>query len=217
MTGIPTGAAYHVQFDPAGSTANGGALYAVQYFNDKATLASSDAVSITAPNNTANINAALVTLANVATPVVTVTKTVTAPKKPGAPKTSKAKLSGLGKGKASLKFGLAAGANGAPKLKSFTVKLPKGLSFLKKGLKKGVKVSGGGKFSEKLKKGVLVVTLKKTAKKLSVSLTSKAIKVSKSLRKSANKHKVKSLTVTVTSTDAKKKKSTSKLTFKKPR
>ena len=62
---------------------------------------------------------------------------------------------------------MAAGKN-APKLKSFTVKLPKGLSFIAKGLKKGLKVAGGGKFTDKLSKGALVITLKGTASKLSV-------------------------------------------------
>jgi 5-hydroxyisourate hydrolase-like protein (transthyretin family) len=218
MTGIPTGS-YHVKFLANGLALPGGALYADQYFSNKVTLATSDAVGITAGANTPNINAGLVGLAGVVTAVPTPTPTPTPKPKPvaGKPKASGSSLSGLGKRKATLKFKLAAGINGAPKLKSFKVKLPKGLSFVKKGLKKGLKVTGGGKFSDKISKGVLIVTLKKTAGKVSVALTSKALSVSKSLAKSAKKHKIKSLVVTVTVTDAKKKNTTDKLTFKKPR
>ncbi len=75
LTGVPTGS-YHVQFNPFGAVASGGAMYATQYYSGKATLASSDPVSITAPNATPNINAALVTLAGVVTPVTTITKTI---------------------------------------------------------------------------------------------------------------------------------------------
>ena len=219
LSGIPAGA-YHVEFNPGGNGLSGGAPYAIQYYNDKITLANSDPVTIAAGANTPNINAGLVPQSSVVIPTTTTT-TPTPPKTPvpvaGKPTISGKALSGLGKRKATLKFKLAAGNNGAPKLKSFTVKLPKGLSFLKKGLKKGLKVTGGGKYSDKLSKGALVVTLKGTAAKLSISITSKAVSVTKALAKSARKGKDKSLTVTITVTDAKKKKVTDKLVFKKPK
>lgn len=223
LTGVPSGS-YHVQFDPQGSTASGGAQYAIQYYNNKATLGSSDAVAITAPNNTPNINAALVTLAGVPTPVTTITKPVPVPTpvptptpkpKAGKPGTARATLRGLGKRKATLRFKLTQGKN-APRLKSFSVKLPGGLSFSKKGLKKGVKVAGGGKFSDKISHGQLVVTLKGSAKSALVTIGPKALSVSKKLAKQAKKHKVKSLTVKVKVTDTSKHSTTLQMKFRKP-
>ncbi len=218
ITNVPAGTAYHVEFNPAGVNINSGdgVLYAPQFYNNKLTLASSDPVAVAGTAKTANINAALGAASGVALPT---TAPVVTPKPPvaGKPKASGASLSGLAKRKATLKFKLAAGTNGAPKLKSFKVEVPKGLAFIKKGLKKGLKVSGGGKFTDKISKGALIVTLKGTAAKLTVAISSKALSVSKSLAKSASKHKIKSLTVTVTVTDAKKKNTTDKLVFKKPK
>jgi hypothetical protein len=68
-------------------------------------------------------------------------------------------VSGLAKGKPVVKFHLRAGSNGAHGLRSFKVRLPAGLSFVGAQLRKGVKVSGGGKVTEKLTGGQLVVTL----------------------------------------------------------
>jgi hypothetical protein len=133
----------------------------------------------------------------------------------GAPTIGGGSLSGLGSGKASLKFKLTAGTN-APKLKSFKVKLPSGLSFIKKGLAKGVKVSGGGKSTVKLSGGALVVTEKTAGASLSASFSSKALSVSKSLAKKAKKHKIKSIKVTVTVTDSAGLVTTLTLTIKNP-
>jgi hypothetical protein len=108
-------------------------------------------------------------------------------------------LSGIGKAKASLKVTVTAGNNGAPKIKSFKIKLPKGLSFVAKQLKKGVSAPGA---TVKLSGGALVVTLKSAASSETVKVSSKAIKVSSSLAKSVKKKKTKSLKVSVSVTDA---------------
>ncbi len=118
----------------------------------------------------------------------------------GAPTASGASLTGLVSGKATLKFRLAAGKN-APLIKSFKVSLPKGLKFISKGLKKGLKVSG--KYTAKISGRALVVTLKTAASSVSVKVSSKALSVSKSLSTSVKKKKTKSLSSTVKVTDAK--------------
>ena len=81
------------------------------------------------------------------------------PPKPGPPTIAAGAIAGLASDKPRVTFRLAAGANGAPKLKSFTLGLPSGLSFVSGKLKAGVLVTGGGKVSESVTGGRLVVTL----------------------------------------------------------
>jgi hypothetical protein len=123
--------------------------------------------------------------------------------KPGKPSVSGGKLTGLKAGKPKLSFTLKAGSH-APKLKSFTLSLPKGLSFIKKGLKKGVSLKGAKIKSEKLSHGRLVVTLKSASGKFGVSVSSKALRESSSLKRQfkKKKRKVKSLTAKLLVTDA---------------
>lgn len=213
MGGIPTGS-YHVEFVPFGASLSGGAPYARQFYSNKLTLSGSDTVGITAPSNTANINAGLIPLSSVTVP--TPPTPTPPPPKAGPPTISGSSLTGIAKRKATLKFKLASGNNNAPKIKSFKVKAPGGLSFKKKGLKKGLKVTGAGKFSAKISHGRLVVTMKAAAAKISVKINSKAISVSKALAKKAKKHKVASLKVGVSVTDAKGKITSFTLKFKKP-
>jgi hypothetical protein len=130
----------------------------------------------------------------------------------GAPTASGASLTGLVSGKAKLKFSLAAGKN-APLIKSFNVKLPKGLSFISKGLKKGLKVSG--KYTAKISGGQLVVTLKTAESSVSVTVSSKALSVSKALSASVKKKKTKTLNASVGVTDAKGKTTSLTLAFAK--
>lgn len=117
-----------------------------------------------------------------------------------APTLSGGSLSGILKGKPKLSFKLTAGKN-APKLSSFVVSLPKGLSFISKGLKTGLKIKGAKIKSAKIKHGKLTVKLKAPAGSASVSLTAKALKASKALIKGVTDHKVKSLKLTVKVTD----------------
>jgi hypothetical protein len=135
--------------------------------------------------------------------------------KAGSP-TISGSISGLAKGKATIRLKLKAGKN-APKLKSFKVKLASGLSFIKKGIAKGVSVTGGGRAKIKLSGSTLVVTLKSAASTVSVSISSKALKVSKGLQKNAKKHKVKSVKITVPVTDTAGLTTTLTLTVKNPR
>jgi len=221
MVGIPAGT-YHVEFVPAGSTLlPGGAPYATQYYNDRVTLGSSDTVTIAAGATTGSINAALISEGSETTPVTTVstptTTTITlAAPKPGTPTLSVAVLTGIGKRKVTLTFVLESGVNSAPLIKSFKIALPKGLSFIAKHLRKDLKVSGGRGFGFKLTHGDIVVTLKTDAAKVSVTISSAAIAVSKKLAKEAKKGRLASLTIGVAITDVAGRTTATKLVVSKP-
>jgi len=123
---------------------------------------------------------------------------------------SSAKLTGLKKGKPSVRFTATAGKN-APKLKTLTVALPKGLSLVHKKAKvTGVSVKGARLASAKVAKGKLVVTLKAPAKKATVTIGSKALKENAGLKKkaAAGKKKLKSLKLTVVARNASGKRTT---------
>lgn len=207
ISGVPTGT-YDVEFLPFDAIGPGSKEYAVQYWADADTLVQATAVSVTAGATTTGINAALVTSGAEAPAqvinTITVTKTIvqTPPTVSGSVKVSK-------KGKATVKFTAKAGKN-APALKSLTLKLPGGLSFNSKKLKKALKVTGA-KYSEKVSKGSLTVTLKSSATKVSVSISSKGLKVSKALAKKAKKGTEGALTAHVSVKDAAN--ATTKLTF----
>ena len=98
---------------------------------------------------------------------------------PGPPTLFGGSLSGLGMGRPVLKFHLASGSHDGHKLRSFKVKLPAGLSFVAAQLAKGVKVTGGGKVTEKVTGGQLVVTLGSPATAITVSISSPALKVTR--------------------------------------
>jgi len=124
----------------------------------------------------------------------------------GKPQIHAASLSGLTKGKPALLFQLVAGKN-APKLRSFTVKLPAGLSFVRHRVRKVLKLLGlsltGAKLqSAVLRHGRLVVTLHKTVGSLIFSLSDRALRESSSLRSRAGHGKLKSLKLTVVVRDA---------------
>jgi hypothetical protein len=117
---------------------------------------------------------------------------------PGSPTVTGASVTGLAGGKATFSFTLRAGTN-APKISSFSVSLPKGLSFKKsKSLAKGVTLAGATVKSVSLKGGKLLVTLKSPVTSLKVKISSKVLKVSTGLEKQIKKHKVKSLVATIT-------------------
>jgi hypothetical protein len=120
---------------------------------------------------------------------------------PGPPTASGASLSGLASGKPVLRFRLNRGPNKAPKVKSFTVSLPGGLSFAKTKRGKGISVTGS--HTIKLSRGKLTVTLRGGgANTVTVKLSGPALKESKHLLQLARKHKQGRLKVRVAVTDA---------------
>jgi hypothetical protein len=97
----------------------------------------------------------------------------------GSPSASGGSLSLSAHGKPTLRFRLARGQN-APNLKSFTVALPQGLKFSAGGLRHGLAVHGV-KASAKIHGGMLIVSLKRTVKSVSVKLASPLLVAEKHL------------------------------------
>jgi hypothetical protein len=181
---------YYVQFYPTYQGLGGNDQ--PEYYGGTPGLAGASPVTITAGKTTAGINIALApgsatspsvsgqsttaptlpTITPPQTPVAVVTQV-----RPGPPTLFGGTLSGLRAGKPVLRFHLAAGAHGGHKLRSFKVKLPAGLSFVAAQLARGVKVTGGGKVTEKVIGGQLVVTLGSPARAVTVSIGSPALKV----------------------------------------
>jgi 5-hydroxyisourate hydrolase-like protein (transthyretin family) len=152
--------------------------------------ASATSTSVTATGQTA-------TPANTAPtpPVAVVTRAI-----PGPPTLSGGSLTGLGKGKPVVRFRLRSGSNGAHKLHSFKVRLPAAVAFVAAQLRAGVKVTGGGKVTEKLAGGQLLVTLGSPATALTVSISSPAVKVTRALAAQAAQRRAGALRVLVTVT-----------------
>jgi hypothetical protein len=138
------------------------------------------------------------------------------------PTVSGGSLSGLAAGHPKLHFKATHG-KGAPNIASVAIGLPSGLKFArsafvthktcvtKKGKKKctttttikGLGISGASVKTVALKSGRLVLTLKKAAGSVTVTLQGPVLTESSSLKTKVKKHKVKNLTVTLKVTDAK--------------
>jgi hypothetical protein len=126
-------------------------------------------------------------------------------------------VSRLASGHPVLSFKLTAGKHA--KLKSFTVKLPRGLSFVRHrvhGRLKllGVALRGARLKSLSLKHGVLLVTLRAPVSTLSVKIGSRALKESPALRRAAKHHNLERMQLTVVLTNTAGKRITSKLPLK---
>jgi hypothetical protein len=131
------------------------------------------------------------------------------------------RVNGLKTGKPSLRFKVTA-AKGSS-LRSLNVKLPKGLSFRghkvhKKRVVKSLSVKGGKLKSATLHKGQLVITLRKAAKSVTVTVKSAGLKESSALRAKAKaksaKKRLKSLRLTVVAKNSKGKRTTIKVSVK---
>jgi hypothetical protein len=126
-------------------------------------------------------------------------------------------VSGLASGHPALSFKLTAGKNA--KLKSFTVKLPRGLSFVRHRVHGHLKLLGvalkGAKIkSLSLKHGALLVTLRSPVNTLSAKIGSRALKESAALKSAAKHHRLKRLQLTVLLANTAGKSITSKLPLK---
>ena len=103
---------------------------------------------------------------------------------PGPPTLSRFSLSGLPSGKPVLRFTLNKGPS-APKLKSFSVSLPGGLSFNPRGLG-----AFRGASAVQLQGGKLTVTLKRAVNSVTVTLSPPLLVESKRLQQQARRHKL---------------------------
>jgi hypothetical protein len=133
----------------------------------------------------------------------------------GKPTASRKSLSGLSKGKAMLSFRLSAGSH-APALRSVTVKLPPGLSFVGARLRRRVTIAGAKLRSANLIHGRLVLTLKKAAASFTVRLAPAAIRVSRSLERKAKRHRIRSLAVDLWVVNAANRRTALTMTFHHP-
>jgi 5-hydroxyisourate hydrolase-like protein (transthyretin family) len=192
----------------------------VGFYGGAATLAGATPVTITAGGTAAGIDIVLqsrsATPPNGSTPPLppaTITPPTPTPTPkppvaeeiqtiPGPPTLSAGSVSGLGKGKPVVKFRLRSGSNRAPKLRSFKLRLPAGLKFVAKQLAKGVKVTGGGRVTEKVTGGQLLVTLGSPASAVMVSISAPALKVTGQLEAKAANKRAGTLRVSVTVTPA---------------
>jgi hypothetical protein len=129
---------------------------------------------------------------------------------------------GLAGGHPKLKFKITHG-KGAPNVAAVTLGLPGGLKFSRSAivkhttcttknkkkkcstttLIKGLGIAGGKAKSVAIKRGKLVITLKKAAGKLTITASGPLVSESKSLQTKVKKHKVKSLKFSLKITDAK--------------
>jgi hypothetical protein len=139
-------------------------------------------------------------------PLVTVPPTKGKGSTPGRPHVQVTSPSGLAHGSPTLSFKLLAGAN-APKLSSFTVQLPPGLSFHAQRAHRrltfrGLTVKGAKVKSIVLVRGRLVVTLFRLVAGLTVTIRAPTLAETAGLRTRAKRHSITGLTLTVIVTDA---------------
>jgi hypothetical protein len=182
LTQVPAGS-WYVKFD--GGRAFNGSYYATEYYVGRSTLAGAKALAVNAGAKVTGVDQALLAEGTTAA---------------GIPKVSAGSLSGLATNKVALKFKLTAGTGPAGYLKSFTVKLPKNVSWNKSKLGSDI-VIAHDKFTYTIKSGKLVITFATGKKTVSFQIKSGGITVSKGIQNQAKQHKIKSQSVAVGVTD----------------
>jgi hypothetical protein len=197
LTGVPAGA-WYVKFD--GGRAYNGQYYATEYYLGKPTLAGAKAIAVNAGVAVTGINEGLLAASTVA---------------PGLPKISGGSLTGLATNKVALKFKLAAGSGPAGYLQSFSIKLPKNVSWNKSKLKSDIVVARDT-YSYAIKSGRLVITFATGKKTVSFQIKAGGVTVSKGIQNSAKKRTIKSEAVDVAATDTTGDASSLSFTVKNP-
>src|SRR5205085_73666 len=151
------------------------------------------------------------------------TKTVSSPIKfSNCAPTASGSTGGLGSGHPKLKFKIAHG-KGAANVAAVAIGVPRGLTFSRSAivkhktcttknkkkkcstttLIKGLGIAGGKAKTVAIKRGKLVITLKKAAGKVTITVSGPLVGESKGLQTKVNKHRVKSLKFSLKVTDAK--------------
>ncbi len=182
LTGVPAGT-WYVKFD--GGRAFNGSYYATEYYVGKATLAGAKSVAVNAGVSVTGIDQALLAEGTTAA---------------GAPKVSGGSMSGLSTNKVGLKFKLTSGTGPAGYIKSFTIKLPKNISWNKSKLGSDI-VIAHDKFTYAIKSGKLVVTFASGKKTVSFQIKAGGITVTKGIQNQAKQHKIKSEAIALGVTD----------------
>ncbi len=197
LTGVPAGT-WYIKF--VGGRAYNGQYYATEYYLGKGTLGNSKAVKVSAGQAVTGINEA-----------VMAESTTLA----GLPTLTKGSLTGLSSNKVALKFNLAHGSGPAGYLQSFSIKLPKNVSWNKSALKKDI-VCKSDVFTYAIKSGQLVITFASGKKTVAFQIKAGGITVTKSIQNQAKQHKIKSMQVGVTPTDTTGKATSKSFTVKNP-
>ena len=197
LTRVPAGS-WYVEFD--GGRAYNGQYYATEYYLGKPTLAGAKALAIHPGVAVTGINEALLLESTTA---------------PGLPRVSGGSLTGLSTDKVALKFKLAAGSGPAGYLKSFTIKLPKNVSWNKRKLKSDI-VIARDTYSEAIRSGRLVITFATGKKTVSFQIKAGGITVSKGIERQAKMHRIKSEAIDLAATDPTGNTSSLSFTVKNP-
>jgi subtilase family serine protease len=124
----------------------------------------------------------------------------------GNPTITSIRLGGLARQKPQLSFTAQAGVN-APSLTAIVVRLPKGLSFVRRSrrLAKGIRVRFPGRrvrATLALRHGRLRISMNSVVSAASVKIARPALTISRSLASKARRHKLRKLTVAIQTTDA---------------
>jgi hypothetical protein len=122
------------------------------------------------------------------------------------PRVVAASLSGLARGRPALRLKLASG-RGGPRLRSFAIRLPRGLSVVRHRVRHrlvvvGVSLRGARVRSLSVLRGRLVVTLRLPVSGLTIIAGPKALKENAALRARARRHRAHKLRLTIVITDA---------------
>lgn len=211
-----TATSFYVEF--VGGQATGSSIdYETEYYGGSPTLSASQPVRVSAGQVSANVDAALpeATTPGVA-PAATNTTAQNATAKPTAPTISKVKLAGIAKNRTTISFELSEGKNGAPELASFRLQLPSGLSFNARELKRKLSLTKGDRFTYKLVKHVLEVTLKKRQKRFAVDIKVGAITATKAQVAAAKKKRLHPAKLKVSVYDVRKHRTALTYTIKNP-
>jgi hypothetical protein len=122
----------------------------------------------------------------------------------GKPRIDRVSASGLAAGRPLLVFELVAGRN-AGKLRLLTVSPPRGLQLTGRRTGRrlaGLSLTGGAVTSARLRRGRLVIALRRPAGRVVVGLSGRALAEARSLRTRARRHRLKSLGLTVAVKDS---------------
>jgi hypothetical protein len=197
LTDVPAGT-WYLEF--VGGHAYNGQYYATEYYLGQGTLGGARALKLTAGEALTGVNQALL---------------AESPTLPGLPKVSLGRLSGLATNKVALSFRLTAGAGTAGYLQSFSIKLPKYVSWNKAALKKDI-VIARDKYTYAIKAGRLVITFTSGKKLVNFRIKAGGIKVGKGIMAQAKARKIKSEGIALAVTDTTGKASAASFTVKKP-
>lgn len=197
LSDVPAGT-WYLEF--LGGVAYNGKYYATEYYLGQPNLGGSKAIKVSAGESLTGVNEALLGESASA---------------PGLPKLSLGHLSGLSTNKVALSFRLTAGTGPAAYLQSFSIKLPKNVSWNRAALKRDI-VIPGDKYTYAIKSGRLVISFTTGKKLVNFRIKAGGVKVTRGIEAQAKARKIASEAIALTVTDTSGKSSSASYTVKKP-